>query len=155
MNQTSDLDVPFLHKVLEKLREIPLGEFATSGNFYEFVPSSFKDDERTTRLFVAEHLDYLEAIGLVRYGAKTQGGTYGTLKLTAEGRHFVQPELAQFYGEVLAQLVPAFEAQIDSSSLPDAEKHTLKYKLREALANRAPELAVRLMVEIVARLASQ
>lgn len=153
MNHPSDLHIPFLNKVLEKMREIPLGDFAQSAIFYEFVPSSFKDNEGTTRLFVAEHLDYLEEIGLVRWGPRTMGGTYGMIKLTAQGRNTVQPELAQFYGEVLAKLVPAFEAQIESSSVPEDQKQTFKYELKKALATHTPDLIVRFMVELLSKLA--
>ena len=156
MKRPADLDIPFLNRILEKIRDAPVDEDeASCWSFYEFVPACCKSDERRTRLFVQRHLEYLRKVGLLELGGRNGRGEYLSVTLTAKGRHSVQPELAQFYGEILAQLVPAFEAQIDTSSLPDDDKHTLKYKLKEALATHVPDLAVRLMVEIVARLARQ
>jgi hypothetical protein len=157
VNHPGDLHVPFLNKVLEKVREAaPVdGDEATCWTFYEFVPPTQRNDERRTKLFVQRHLEYLQQIGLLELGFKNGPGEYLSVQLTAEGRHYVQPELAQFYGDVLAQLVPEIEAQIDRSALPEDEKETIKYKFKEALAAHAPDLAVRLMVEILAKVAGR
>ena len=153
MNHPADLHIPFLNKVLEKMRAVPLGDSTTSDSFYEFVPNSLQRNEDSARLFVAPHLDYLEEIGLVRWAPRTRGGTYGVVKLTAQGRNTVQPELAQFYGDVLGRLVPALEAQIDGSTLPEDEKQTFKYKLKEALATHGPDIVVKFIVELLSKLA--
>lgn len=155
MKLPSDLDIAFLNKVLEKMREMPLnGHMPTSHTFYECLPAQHKDDERKTRLYVKAHLEHLRDIGLLELDAKTIEGTYHIVKLTADGRHFVQPELAQFYGAVTAQLVSALEAEIDSSSLSEDEKHTFKYRLKEAIANYGADVAVKFIVEILKRVAA-
>lgn len=155
MSRPADLSVPFLIKVLEKLRDIPLvGDSANSWTFYEFVPADYKDDDRKARLFVEEHLEHLRKTDLIELGTSNMYHEYLSVKLSAKGRQFVQPALAAFHSAVAEQLVSEVEAQIDTSPLPDVDKHTLKYKLREALTEHAPDLAVRLIVEILSRIAA-
>jgi len=155
MKRPADLDISFLNRVFEKIRESPVdGDEATSWTFYGFVPANHKTDDRRTRLYVRRHLEYLQDVGLLQLDARNAPGDYLLVKLTADGRHFVQPELAEFYAGVTGQFVSAVETQIDTSSLSDDEKHTLKYKLKEALATHAPDLVVRLIVEILSRIAT-
>ncbi len=155
MKRPADLDIPFLNRVLEKIQESPVdGDEASCWIFYESVPASYKADERRLRLFVKAHLEYLRDVGLLELGITNHLGEYLSVKLTADGRHFVQPELAEFYAGVTGQFVSAVETQIDTSSLSDDDKHTFKYRLKEALATHAPDLAVRLIVEFLSRIAT-
>lgn len=88
MNHSADLHIPFLNKVLQKLRDIPLGgDIANSWIFYEFVPAEYKANQSKTRLFVREHLEYLQAIALLELSGKNMYHEYLSVKLTAHGRH--------------------------------------------------------------------
>jgi len=129
--------------------ELPLDEWASSHTFYDLIPREHQGDERKSRIYVKAHLEYLQEVGLLELDAPTLDGTYHLIKLTAEGRHFVQPELGEFYAAVTGQLVSAVEAEIEQSSLPKDQKQGFRYKLRESLIKHGPEAAVRLIVEIL------
>ena len=103
--------------------------------------------------YVNRHLSFLEQEGYIRIGAKLDETEFGGIDLTAQGQKFVQPQLAEFgQGSMMPQIVKSLEKEI--LTYPSAESDGLLFNLREAVAKQAPDLLVKAIVEIGAKIAS-
>lgn len=76
------------------------------------------------------------------------------MKLTAKGEAYLQPELAEF-GEIaiLPAVVKGLERKIAVLTYPEPEKEGMLHRLRDALAENAPDLLVKVLVEVGAKIA--
>ena len=79
---------------------------------------------------------------------------YRVLQLTAKGQTYLQPELAEF-GErpILPAVVKGLEDKIAVLTYPEPEKEGMLHRLRDALAEKTPDLLVKVLVEAGAKIA--
>jgi hypothetical protein len=97
------------------------------------------------------HVDYLQED---RYLTTSPAGIYRSLRLTVKGQKFVQPELAEFgRAAMMPEVVKSLEDQIQILTYPPGEKEGLFYRLREAMAQNAPNLIAKIVVEIGGKIA--
>lgn len=62
---------------------------------------------------------------------------------------FVQPELAEFGREpMLPQVMKSLEHNIQVLTYPKAEKESMFYRLREAMASQAPDVIAKVIAEV-------
>lgn len=154
MKGPADLDIPFLYRVMERMQELPWDrEPVGSWEFVKFLPENIRDKEREARYYVTRHLEYLEEIGLLDLGARSANGSTAMVKLTVDGRHFVQPELAEFAMQVTSSFISEVESQVESSNLPTEEKEDFRFRLRKTFSDAAPDLAYKLIMEVLVRMA--
>jgi hypothetical protein len=93
------------------------------------------------------HADYLRDIRLLKINPG--GVIWRVLTLTPAGQAYVQPELAEFgQAPILPAVVRSIETQITVSSMPEPKKVGMIHDLRRAIAEKAPELIAKVMVEI-------
>ena len=146
MNGPADLDISFLNKIMDRMHELPWDRTVIGiEDFLTLLPEEV--DEDTARfLYVKRHIDYLDDMALL----DTHGGDW--IKLTPKGRHFVQPELAEFAMQVTGNFISEVENQVESSTLPTEEKEDFKFRLRKAFSDAAPNLAYKLIMGVLVRM---
>lgn len=153
------LSLALLYRIMEELGQLrdrapQLIHADELGDLVEDTGEMANSDERL--MYLKRHLDYLEEAGYLRIGFRTLGGLYGNLKLTVQGQMFVQPELAQFGQQaMLPQVVDCIEDRIQVLTYPQEEKDGMIYRLRDALAKQAPDMFVKLLVELLPKLISR
>jgi hypothetical protein len=153
---TGDLDVALLHRIMMRLGELRKTSTAfspaTEAHLMELVRNCRPSGNVVLR-YLQRHTDYLSEKGFLKIvlGAPL----YRVLKLTAKGQTYVQPELAEF-GErqILPAVVKGFEDRLAVLTYPDDEKEGMLHRLREALAEHAPDLLVKVLVEMGAKIAA-
>jgi hypothetical protein len=153
--KTGDLDAGLLHRIMVRLGELRETSSAWNppceGHLMELV-----QDCRTTGQavlnYLQRHTDYLNERRLLKIvpGAPL----YRVLQLTAKGQTYLQPELAEF-GEtpILPAVLKGLESKIAVLTYPEEEKEGMLHRLRDALAERAPDLLVKVLVEVGAKIA--
>lgn len=146
-----DLDIGLLLRIMERVKSSDKGHaifWPSTGQFLDLVTS---DKQTAVRALndLNRHVDFLLDVGLL---SARPAGIYRGLRLTAKGRIFVQPELAEF-GEkaILPQVVSSLEAQIHGLTYPQTEKDGMLFKLREAVAKQMPDVIAKVIVEIGSR----
>jgi hypothetical protein len=108
----------------------------------EFVAAN---TEQKALQYLDRHLVHLSERDFVKIGTVTMGSSR-TIRLTAQGEMFVQPELAEFGSEpLLPQVVQAIEQQI--LTYPEDRRSRFPFDLRAAIARNGPDLIARLLVE--------
>lgn len=153
MKEPSDLHVAFLNKIMAHMRGLRWDMVAVgSDSFRELLPEDLRASQREGLHYIRRHLEYLESMGLLSLKMPAMDGSYGVVELTAHGRQFVQPELAEFSAKLVTNLVSQVEEKIGASNLPQEEKEDWKFKLRKAVSKAIPEAAARLIVEILKRI---
>ena len=103
--------------------------------------------------YLQMHTDYLQEKRLLKIvpGAPL----YRVLQLTGKGQTYLQPELAEF-GEtpILPAVVKGLENKIAVLTYPESEKEGMLHRLRDAMAEKAPDLLVKVLVEVAAKIAT-
>jgi len=96
----------------------------------------------------------LEQCGYVSLSSSTLQGKR-SVKLTAQGHMFLQPELAEFGNQsLLPDIIKAMEERIQTTlTYTEEEKNGLLYKVREAVTKQSGELIVKTLIEIASRYA--
>ena len=153
--RTSDLDMSLLYRMMRQLgqlRALPVNQINTS----TFEPLTEKRwmseryDERNR--YLNRHLEFLQQSGFVSVKAKLGDQDWAGIALTLSGQTFVQPELADFGREpLLPEVVKSIEEQIHALTQPPQEKETLLFKLRAAISQHAPDLVVKLLIELASK----
>lgn len=99
------------------------------------------------------HTEYLKGKGFLTI--PRFAGIYRVLQLTDKGQTYVQPELADFGDrQMLSAVVKGFEDKIAVLTYPEPEKTGMLHRLREALAEKGPDLLVKVLVEVGAKIAA-
>jgi hypothetical protein len=150
-----DLDVGLLHLIMVKLGELretsrPFNP-TTEGHLMPLASERSGQSGQAALNHLQRHMDYLAEKAFLKIvpGAPL----YRILKLTAKGQAYLQPELVDF-GEkpILPEVVKNLENKIAILTYPETEKLRMVHALREALADKAPELFAKVLVEVGARL---
>ncbi len=114
-----------------------------------FPPERQAADARRNMRVMYSYVKFLEEIGYVKLGTPTLDANC-TVALTALGEMFLQPELAQLQNpDLLSEMLEAVENQILTYPMDDADRNGFLFKFREALARKAPELAIQLLFEFL------
>ena len=150
----ADLSVSLLYRIMARLgelRDVPPSRVSTV-QLEHLVDSGlhFADDIQR-RLYIHRHLEFLRDCGYLHPYNTTIGEVAHGLKLSADGQAFVQPELAEFGRSVLPTIVNYVEQKIEISSVPSEQKQSWKFKLREAVVDRAIDAIVDLLAEVITR----
>lgn len=150
----ADLSVGLLYRImgrLGELRDLPpsrVSPVELEGLVDDGI--HFADDIQR-RLYIHRHLEFLRDRGYLHSYNTRMGEVAHGLRLTADGEVFVQPELAEFGRPVLPAIVNYVEQKIEISAAPSEQKQTWKFKLREAVVDRAIDAIVDLAAEIITR----
>lgn len=154
---SGDLDLGLLHQIMIRLGELRETSSAWNppceGHLMELVRDCRPTDGQVVLNYLQRHTDYLNERRLLKIvpGAPI----YRVLQLTAKGQTYLQPELAEF-GEIpiLPAVVKGLENEIAVLTYPEQEKEGMLHRLREALAERGPDLLVKVLVEVGAKIAA-
>lgn len=157
-SSAGDLSVDLLVKIMQRLRDSQsrLGTFTRTDDFADLVPAALdlgrgNRPEVLRNLYVDNHLEFLGERGYVTLGTPTLD-MVRVVQLTAAGRIFVQPELAEFGREpILPKVVDALEDRIQELTYPQEEKAGMLFNLRDAVAKQAPDVVAKVLVEVAAR----
>jgi hypothetical protein len=150
-----DLDSGLLYRIMERLGELRERQSSvwapvSTGDCMDLTRNDFASGAAALD-HLLRHVDFLRDIGLL----KTPGhaGIHTTLRLTAKGEMFLQPELAEFgQRPMLPQVVKSIEDQIQILSYPQEEKDGMLYRLRDAVSKQAPDLIAKVLAEISLKL---
>jgi hypothetical protein len=151
-----DLDLGLLHRIMIRLGELRETSSAwkppCEAHLMDLVRSCRPSGDAVLK-YLQRHTDYLNERHLLKIvpGAPL----YRVLQLTAKGQTYLQPELAEF-GEIpiLPAVVKSLENKIAVLTYPEQEKEGMLHRLREALAEKAPDLLVKVLVEVGAKIAA-
>lgn len=154
-----NLNRMLLMGIMQRLHELQanIGSLVRTDDLTELIPVevSFPSGSREGVLrnfYLDRHLEYLKERGYVTLGTLTLAGVR-VVQLTALGWEFVQPELAEFgRSPLLPDVLKALEDKIQILSYPQEEKAGLLYRLRDAIAQQAPDVIAKVIVEISAKL---
>lgn len=150
-----DLDISLLHSIMTRLgelRERSLSQWnpVSEGEFMDLMIGSTGQAALNQ---LQQHTEYLRGKGLLKI--PRFAGVYRVLELTDKGQTYVQPELADFGdGQMLSAVVKGLEDKIAVLSYPEPEKTGMLHRMREALAEKAPDLLVKVLVELGAKIAA-
>jgi hypothetical protein len=149
-----DLNVTLLHLILMKLGELrtrpPLNPPSEGDLIGLVLPDPSLYEERLDRL--QRHTEYLKDKSLVKIFQPA--GVFRVLRLTEKGQSYVQPELSEFAEKpMLPAIVKNVEEQIAVLTYPEPEKAGMVHALRQAVADKAPEVVAKILVEIGAKIA--
>jgi hypothetical protein len=149
----ADLQMSLLLRIMKRLGELRdvYPNWVTTPDLLELIPEFVAaNGEQRALHYLDRHLVFLEQRGFIAIGTPTLGSSR-TIRLTAEGEMFVQPELAEFGNEpLLPQVVQAIERQI--LTYPEERRSPFLFDLREAIAKNAPDIFAKLVVEILPKL---
>jgi hypothetical protein len=110
-----------------------------------------KPDPKEDTVMLDGYLRFLEQKGYVELGTPMIADLNRTVRLTAAGEIFVQPELAQIDNpSILPQLIEAIERQV--LTYPEVERDGFLFKLKDAIARNSPDLMAKLIVEVLPKL---
>lgn len=144
-----DLDIGLLHRMMVRLGELrdhPPNFPATESDIMPLVKSESLQGMAALN-YLQRHTTYLRDIDLLKIGPSA--GIYRVLILTPKGQTYVQPGLSEFGSSpMLPAVVNSLETQIATSSVPESKKEGMIHDLRRAVADKAPELIAKVMVEI-------
>ena len=146
-----DLDMTLLHEImleLVTLRERPAMNPPCEGDLMRLVRNEIQPGTAALD-YIQRHTSYLADIRLLKIG---QGMIYRVLRLTDKGQTYVQPELAEF-GEnsMLPAVLKSVEERVAILTYPEPDKQSIIHELRKAVADKAPDLIAKILVEIGAR----
>jgi hypothetical protein len=149
-----DLDVGLLWKIMKTVGESRAERSSvfsiTTGEVMDLVLPEIGDGVEALN-YLDRHVEFLRD---ERYLTTGPAGIYQSIRLTAKGQKFVQPELAEFgRASMLPAVVKSLEDQIEILTYPPGEKEGLLFNLREAVARNTPELIAKMLVEIGAQIA--
>ncbi len=154
---SGDLDLSLLHQIMLRLGELRETSSAWNppceGHLMELVRDCRPTDGQALLNYLQRHTDYLNERRLLKI---VPGGmVYRVLQLTANGQTYLQPELAEF-GEIpiLPAVVKGLENKIAVLTYPEQEKEGMLHRLREAVAEKTPDLLVKVLVEVGAKIAA-
>lgn len=153
-----DLDAGLLNRIMIRLGELretsTVWSPTSEAHLMDLVRDCRPADAGDALLrYLQRHTEYLHERRLLKI---VPGGLlYRTLQLTAKGQDYLQPELAEF-GEtpILPAVVRGLESRIAILTYPELEKEGMLHRLREALAENAPDLLVKVLVEVGAKIAA-
>jgi len=143
------LDKSFLYKIMRRSGEIEDDGrvFAETTDFIELASKPL-DPAKGGLWYIDKHLVFLQECGFVSLGSPTQQGKR-SVRLTALGQTFVQPELADFMSRsLLPEIIGSLEEHIKTLTYPEEEKNGLLYRLREAVAKHTPDMIVKIFIEV-------
>jgi hypothetical protein len=147
-----DLELSLLHQIMIRLGELREHRNAwnpvSEGDLFDLVRAA---NGMKALNHLQRHVDYLSERRLLTI--PSAGGTYRNLKLTAKGQSYVQPELAEFAEKpMLPDVVKSLENKIAVLTYPEPEKASMIQSLRQAVADKAPELIAKVLVELGAKI---
>ena len=153
---TGDLDVGLLHRIMIRLGELRETSSAWNPPCEAHLMELVRDCRPTGQAvlnYLQRHTDYLNEKRLLKIVPAAP--LYRVLQLTAKGQTYLQPELAEF-GEIpiLPAVVKSLEDKIAVLTYPEEEKEGMLHRLREALAEKGPDLFVKVLVEVGAKIAA-
>jgi len=152
---TGDRDFRLLLAIMKYLgekRDI-YPDFVDTSDLVDLIPAERRNyDLRKNTVMLDGYLRFLEEKGYVKLGTPILADMRRTIRLTAAGEIFVQPELAQIDDPlILSQMIEAMEKQI--LTYPDeGMREKYLFQFREAAAKKLPDVAVKLFVEIMGKL---
>jgi hypothetical protein len=150
------LDKSLLYKIMRKVGEIEneIPNLVDSTDFLELIGKSLDGAGLNDIVYIDKHLVFLEQCGYVSLSSSTLQGKR-SVKLTAQGHMFLQPELAEFGNQsLLPDIIKAMEERIQTTlTYTEEEKNGLLYKVREAVTKQSGELIVKTLIEIASRYA--
>lgn len=150
-----DLDIGLLNHAMIRLGEMrdhPPNFPPTESDLMTLVNSASLEGMAALN-YLQRHTNYLRDIGFLKIGPGS--GIFRVLMLTPKGQTYVQPELAEFGSSpMLPAVVNIIESQITTSSIPEPKKEGMVYDLRKAIAEKAPELIAKVIVEIGSKILS-
>jgi len=127
----------------------PFTYIQTSDLVELILPQRRDPDARKNVRVMYSYVQFLEGIGYVKLGTPTLDSNC-SVELTPLGEMFVQPELAQLQNPgLLSEMLDAVEKQVLTYSMDDADRNGFLFRFREALARKAPELAIQLLFEFL------
>jgi DNA-binding MarR family transcriptional regulator len=160
VTESPDLDVGLLYRLVRKIAEfraVPLA--VTLAAIGSAQLEAVLDEYWSTKSFgerrrhLNRHLDFLELAGFISIKARLDDRERAGIALTLAGHKFVQPELAEFgQAPLLPEVVKSIEQELQALTRPIEEKETLLFKLHEAVSKHAPDLVVKFLVELSAKL---
>lgn len=148
-----DLEIGLLHQMLVllgTLRDRPVTNPPSAGELMPLIrdqiepgPARLTQIQRHVNFLIEKHFVEKASSGLV----------YRNIKLTAKGQAYVQPELADF-GErsILPDVIKSVEERVAILTYPEAEKQGTLYELRKAVADKAPDMIAKVIIEIGTKL---
>ena len=127
--------------------------FVDTSDLIELVPAERRSADRRKDMFMLDgYLRFLEQKGYVELGTPTLADLNRWIRLTAAGEIFVQPELAHIDDPlILSQMVDAIEKQILTYPMNDEAREGFLFKFREAVARKAPDIAIKIFVELLSK----
>jgi hypothetical protein len=147
-----DYDISLLWKIIARVAdfrdEVP--SLLQTIDLLDLVPEVVSEGGEQKALFYLErHVIFLQDEGYLRRAASLPGTGLRVLSLSTKGDKFIQPELAEFgQPAMLPQVVKSLEDKIQVLSYPEAEKNGMLYRLRDALADKAPDFIAKVIVEV-------
>ena len=145
---TGDLDVSLLLRIMTTMAERRAfnPQDVNSGLLAAML---FPDSDDQYLQHVERHLAFLVDAGYLAQVRAESKMMYASFKLTVKGQTFVQPELLEFGSKpLLPMVVKSLEDKINVLTYPEAEKSNMIYRLRDALAENAPDLIAKVIAEI-------
>jgi hypothetical protein len=151
----ANLDTSLLYKIMQYLgdhRDV-YPNWVNNTELLFLVPEMMKTEGENRALdYIDRHCVHLQGVGFLHAGTPTMSG-HRMLRLTAMGDVFVQPELAEFGTQpLLPRIVESLEKRIQVLSYPEEEKSGMVFRLRAAMAERAPDVIAKVITEIGFRL---
>lgn len=144
------LDKSLLYKVMRRVEEIESdsSNLADTTDFLEFIGKPLHEAKLNDMSYIDKHLVFLEQCGYLKLSAPTYQ-VKRCINLTALGRIFLQPELADFTNKsFLPDIIGALEEQIQTLNYPVEERDGLLYRLRDAVAKNTPEVIAKIIIEV-------
>ena len=151
-----DLDLGLLRRIMIRLGELRETSSAWNPSCEGHLMDLVRDCRPTGNAvltYLQRHTDYLNERRLLKI--VLGGAIYRVLQLTAKGQTYLQPELVEF-GElpILPAVVKGLEDEIAVLTYPEQEKEGMLHRLREAVAEKGPDLLVKVLVEVGAKIAA-
>jgi hypothetical protein len=150
-----NLNFGLLLKIMDQLAELSsdYGGLIMTDRFFALAPEEIRAmGDQKTSYYIDAHFQFLADRGYVELGQPTMMICVRSVKLTAEGQMFIQPELAEFgQPPMLTQVVNYLENTIEVSPKPNDEKAGMIVKLRDAIASQATDVIAKTIAEIGVR----
>jgi hypothetical protein len=151
--ELKNLDLSLLYRILSRVGEFreEHPSLLQTVDLLDLVPDVAKEHGEQQALFYLErHVIHLQERGYLRSStARLPGSGLRVLQLSSQGEMFVQPELAEFGREpMLPQVMRSLEHNIQVLTYSEAEKESMFYRLREAMASQAPDVIAKVITEV-------
>jgi hypothetical protein len=151
----ASLQLSLLYKIMQRLGEARehSAEWVSNTALYDLLPGSAQPNGKQKALVILNrHLKHLSERGYVETGSQTHEGSCAVW-LTSQGNIFLQPELPEFGAvPMFPAVVQSIEQKIAVLTYPDEEKEGMLFRLREAIAKRAPEVIAKVIVELSSKI---